>query len=77
VTASVGMVVLGWRAADDGLFLRVRGHADEVILRCECDRSHWIVREQYPAGAAQLLVSCHNCGQRQSYLFEGPGLPAR
>ncbi|MGQ0796403.1 MAG: hypothetical protein ACT4OI_00850 [Methanobacteriota archaeon] len=69
--ATAGAVVLAWHTGDQGLRLRVRGEADEVLLRCRCDRSHWIVREQLEADRVHLLVSCHNCGRRQRYVFEG------
>jgi len=76
VDASGGVVVLGWRAAEDGLFLRIRGQPDEARLRCRCGRCHWIVREQFSEPGPRLLVSCHNCGVRSTFLMEGVSLPA-
>jgi len=72
-----GLVVLGWRTAEDGLHLKVRGQTDEVLPRCpRCSRTHWIVREQFLPGSARILLSCHNCGTKVSYLLEGATLPA-
>ncbi len=76
VEASAGAVVLAWRTGDQGLRLRVRGQDDEILLRCRCDRSHWIIREQFAADGAHLLVSCHSCGRRALYVLEGAQLPA-
>ena len=66
-----GWVVLGWRSREDGLFLRARNQTDEVRLRCICGRCHWIVRELFSGGTATLLLSCHNCGQKRTFLTEG------
>lgn len=71
VDGSEGLVVLGWRAAEDGLYFRARGEGDEIRLRCRCGRCHWIVREQPAGGAWSLRVSCHNCGVRTSFALEG------
>jgi len=69
--SSAGAIVLAWRTGEQGLQLRVRGQDDEILLRCRCDRSHWIVREQLETDRVHLLVSCHNCGRRQRYVLEG------
>jgi hypothetical protein len=76
IEAAPGVVVLGWRSGEDGLILRVRGQADEVRLVCRCGRSHWIVREQFASGTVSLIVICHTCGTRGSFLMEGVTLPA-
>jgi len=68
--------VVGWHSTEEGLFLRIRGQAEDVRLRCECGRCHWIVREQYSPEGARLLVSCHSCGRRQTFVLEGARLPA-
>jgi len=75
VEGSAGLVVLGWASGENGLNLRVRGQSEEVRLRCYCGRSHWIVREQFTDAGVRLLVSCHNCGVRSTYLMEGVGRP--
>ncbi|MEK6986810.1 MAG: hypothetical protein AABX97_01790 [Candidatus Thermoplasmatota archaeon] len=74
--AAGGLVLLSWRTAEDGLFLTVPGQGEEVRLQCICGRCHWIVREQFQPDRAQLLVSCHNCGERTTFLIEGAKLPA-
>ena len=76
INAAQGIVVQGWRSTEDGLFLRVRGQPEEVRLVCVCERSHWIVREQFVAGSAALILICHTCGTRGSFLMEGVTLPA-
>ncbi len=73
--AAIGMVVLGWRSTEDGLWLRARGQDAHVRLLCRCGRSHWIVREQFSGAGAHLLLTCHNCGSRASFVMEGVGLP--
>ena len=75
VDAVPGVVVQRWRSTEDGLFLRARGQPDEVRLVCVCGRSHWIVRERFGDGTASLLVTCHTCGTRGSFLMEGVTLP--
>ena len=75
IDAGLGMVVQRWRSTEDGLFLRARGQPDEVRLVCVCGRSHWIVRERFGDGTASLLVTCHTCGTRGSFLMEGVTLP--
>ena len=74
--AAPGMVVLGWRSTEDGLFLKARGQSEDVRLVCGCGRCHWIVREQFSSAGANLLVTCHNCGQKTSFMMEGVSLPA-
>jgi len=76
IDAAHGIVVQGWRSAEDGLFLRLRGQPEEVRLVCVCERSHWILREQFALGSASLILTCHNCGTRGSFLMEGVTLPA-
>ncbi len=71
-----GIVVLGWRSAEDGLYLKTRGQTEDVRLVCICGRCHWIVREQFSQAGAYLMVRCHNCGQQASFLMEGVSLPA-
>jgi hypothetical protein len=76
IDAARGIVVLGWRSGEDGLWLRVRGQKDEVRLVCRCGRSHWVVRELFADGTASLMVTCHSCGTRGSFTLEGVTLPA-
>ena len=76
IDATHGIVVQGWRSTEDGLFLRVRGQPEEVRLVCVCGRSHWIVREQFVAGSAALILICHTCGTCGPFLMEGVTLPA-
>jgi len=76
IDAAHGIVIQRWRSTEDGLFLRARGQPEEVRLVCRCGRSHWIVREQFAAGSASLIVTCHACGTRGSFLMEGVTLPA-
>lgn len=76
IDAIPGMVVLGWRSSEDGLFLKARGQNEDVRLVCKCGRRHWIVREQFSRGQASLALTCHNCGTRTSFLMEGVRLPA-
>ncbi len=76
IEAAQGIVVLGWKAAEDGLFLRLRGQTEDVRLVCHCGRSHWVLRENFSGGSAFLNVMCHNCGQRGSFVLEGVSLPA-
>ncbi len=76
IEAAPGIVVRGWRSGEDGLFLRARGQTDEVRLVCRCGRSHWIVREAFAGGKVTLIVTCHTCGTRGSFLMEGVALPA-
>ena len=73
--AAPSMVILGWKSLEDGLHLRVRGVDDDVRVECHCGRFHWIVREQFSGGRALLLLTCHNCGQRVSFVIEGVRLP--
>ena len=75
VDAAPGLVVQRWWSTEDGLFLRARGQPDEVRLVCVCGRSHWIVREQFGIETTSLLVTCHTCGTRGSFLMEGVTLP--
>ncbi|HLB67325.1 MAG TPA: hypothetical protein VJN63_02425 [Thermoplasmata archaeon] len=72
---SSGIVVLAWRSGEQGLILHVRGQGDEVRLKCRCGRCHWIVREQFEDDRVQLLISCHTCGVRGTYVMEGAVLP--
>jgi hypothetical protein len=76
IEAAGGIVVQSWRSAEDGLFLLVRGQEGEVRLVCRCGRSHWIVREQFAPGTASLIVTCHTCGTRGSFVLDGVTLPA-
>src|SRR2546428_10506989 len=76
IDAAYGIVVQGWRSAEDGLFLRARGQPEEVRLVCVCRRRHWIVREQFAVESASLILTGHNCGTRGSFLMEGVTLPA-
>ena len=76
IDAAPGIVVQRWRSTEDGLFLRARGQSEDVRLVCRCGRSHWIVREQFAVGSASLIVTCHTCGTRGSFLMEGVTLPA-
>lgn len=73
---SRGLVVLAWRSGEDGLYLKARGQGEEIRLRCLCGRCHWIVRDQFVPEGARLVVSCHSCGRRMTYVLEGVGLPA-
>jgi hypothetical protein len=65
------VVVVAWRSGEDGLWLRLRGDADDVLLRCVCNRSHFIVREPFDHEGTYLFVSCHSCGRSGRYAF-GP-----
>jgi len=76
INAAQGIVVQGWRTTEDGLFLRARGQPEEARLVCVCGRSHWIVREHFALGSASLILTCHNCGTRGSFVMEGVALPA-
>ncbi len=68
---SLGLVVKSWRSTEEGLFLKVRGHQEEIRLVSRCGRCHWIVHEHYHAGGPKLDVSCHGCGERMTYAYEG------
>ena len=74
--AAAGIVVLGWRSAEDGLFLKARGQDEDIRIVCHCGRCHWIIREQFSLGQVLLALTCHNCGQRASFVMEGVSLPA-
>ena len=76
IEAAQGIVVLGWKASEDGLFLRVREQKDDIRLVCVCGRSHWIVRENFSGDGASLVLTCHHCGYRGNFLMEGVSLPA-
>lgn len=71
VDSAHGLVVLAWRSGEDGISIRARGQADEIRLRCVCGRCHWIVRELFSGSTATLMLSCHNCGTKQTFLLEG------
>ncbi len=73
IEESLGLVVKGWRSTDEGLFLKVRGHQEEVRLVSRCGRYHWIVHEKYRADGPKLIVSCHGCGEQMTYAYEGSG----
>lgn len=70
---SLGLVVQHWRSTDEGLFLKVRGHQEEVRLVSRCGRCHWIVREQIRSGGPKLVVTCHGCNEQMTYVLEGGG----
>ncbi len=72
---SLGFVIKAWRSTDEGLFLRVRGHQEEVRLVSRCGRCHWIVHEQYRSGGPKLVVTCHACGEQMTYALEGAAVP--
>ncbi|MGI0148732.1 MAG: hypothetical protein ACREDF_04275 [Thermoplasmata archaeon] len=76
IDRSIGSVVLGWKSSEGGLFLRVRGQAEEVRVVCVCGRSHWIVRENFSGDGPSLVLTCHHCGYRATFLMEGVSLPA-
>ncbi|HEY4705428.1 MAG TPA: hypothetical protein VII27_06825 [Thermoplasmata archaeon] len=66
-----GAVVTAWRVVDHiNLLLAVRGQADEVRLKCRCERGHWIVRERPAEHPPKFLATCHNCGTRLELLLE-------
>ena len=71
IEESQGLVVRGWRATEEGVFLRVRGHQEEVRLVSKCGRCHWIVHERYRADGPKLVVTCHGCGEQMAYVLEG------
>lgn len=73
IEESLGLVVKGWRSTDEGLFLRVQGHQEEIRLISRCGRCHWIVHEQYRAGGPKLVVTCHGCNEQMTYAFKGSG----
>lgn len=72
---SLGFVVKAWRSTDEGLFLKVRGHQEEVRLVSRCGRCHWIVHEQYRSAGPKLVVTCHACGEQMTYALEGAAAP--
>lgn len=76
VDEAIGIVVMGWKSTEDGLFLRVRGQKDEVRVVCVCGRSHWIIRERLSGNAPDLVLTCHHCGTRGAFLMEGVSLAA-
>ncbi|HEY7588279.1 MAG TPA: hypothetical protein VIB49_05995 [Thermoplasmata archaeon] len=73
--SSPGLVILRWRCSEEGLFLLARGQSEELRLRCECGRCHWIVREQFGSAGPRLLTTCHNCGRRQVFVLESVQAP--
>ncbi len=75
IEESLGLIVKAWRSTDEGLFLKVRGHQEEVRLVSRCGRCHWIVREQYRAEGPKLTVTCHACNEQMTYKYEGSGSP--
>lgn len=77
IEESLGLVIQAWRSTDEGLFLKVRGHQEQVRLVSRCGRCHWIVHDEYRAGGPKLVVTCHGCGERMTYAFEPGGAPAR
>lgn len=76
IEESLGFVVSGWRSSDEGLFLKVRGHQEEVRLVSRCGRCHWIVHEQYRTGGPKLIVTCHACNEQMTYVLEGSATPS-
>ncbi len=70
---SLGLVVKAWRSTDEGLFLKVRGHQEEVRLVSRCGRCHWIVHEKFGADGSKLVVTCHACNEQMTYALEGTG----
>jgi len=74
---SLGLVIKEWRSTDEGLFLKARGHQEEIRLVSRCGRCHWIVREQYRSGGPKLVVTCHGCGEQMTYALEGGAAAAR
>jgi len=70
---SLGLVVVHWRSTDEGLFLKIRGHQEEVRLVSRCGRCHWIVREKFAGGGGKLVVTCHACNEQMTYTLEGTG----
>ncbi len=73
--ASQGLIVLHWHSSEEGLHLTARGQHEEIRLRCRCGRCHWIIHEKFLPEGPRLVVSCHNCGQRMTYVLEGVSLP--
>ena len=71
IEESLGFVVRAWKSTDEGLFLKVRGHQDEVRIVSRCGRCHWIVHEQFRSGGPKLVATCHACGEQMIYAFEG------
>lgn len=76
IDRTMGSIVLGWKSSEDGLFLRVRGQTEDVRVVCLCSRGHWIVRENFSGDGASLVLTCHHCGNRGTFLMEGMSLPA-
>jgi len=76
IDSASGIIILGWKTSEDGLFLRIRGQAEDNRLVCKCDRSHWLVRENFAGGGATLVLTCHHCGTRGTFVMEGVSLPA-
>ena len=75
IDAAQGIVVVGWKSLEAGLLLGVRGQNEDVRLVCLCARSHWLVRDYFSGEGASLLVTCHHCGQRGTFVLEGVSLP--
>ena len=73
---SMGLVVTHWRSTDEGLFLKVRGHQEEVRLVSRCGRCHWIVHEKFASGGPTPVVPCPARNEQMTYALEGGG-PAR
>lgn len=71
IEESLGLVVQHWRSTDDGLFLKARGHQEEVRVVSRCGRCHWIVHEQFRADGPRLIVTCHACNEQMTYVLEG------
>lgn len=65
-----GHVVLGWRASEEGLFLRFRDRPGEVRLQSACGRCHWLVHEHLGPEGPQLLVTCHACREHYAFALE-------
>ncbi len=76
IEESLGFVVRGWRSTDEGLFLKVRGHQEEVRIVSRCGRCHWIVHEQYRADGPKLVATCHACNEQMTYAYEGGASPS-
>jgi hypothetical protein len=75
--AAPAMVVLGWKATEDGLLLRFRGETQDVRVICRCGRRHWLVHEIDSEKGATLVLTCHHCGTRATFLMERVRTAAR
>lgn len=53
--------VAAWRIEEGRLVLSIEG--EPRVLRCACERCHWMVETREHEGRALLAVWCHGCGR--------------